>query len=275
MAKVDLSIEKRNHRKYTNMKTKSKLFIAMALGLALLVSWQTTFAACPLSSTIQQKKVVTYSKKKATKNKSKKRTYRKTTTQKYSQKELNRIMSILEKKFLSKDKSPAWQNVTGFGLEANCIGVNLRWNTKEKQQEFCKYIYNSPAIKFGNRLDPVIDNTTGVSSYQGISIKAEKPVYPLNSTEIKFTLTNHSGKGFSYGEAYYMTARGNDGNWFRMPSPGIFNAMAYGLRNGESTTLTARLYPAVLPNKPGTYRFFHQETIEGKKVLLMATFKLK
>lgn len=247
----------------------------ITLGLAMLVSWQTVFAACYLPSAPQQKKVVTNGKKKVTKNRSYKRTYRKTATRKYSQRELNRIMSILEKKFLSEDKSPAMQNVSGFGVEANCIGVNLRWNTKEKQQEFRKYIYNSPAIKFGNRLDPVTDNTTGLSSYQGVSIKAEKPVYPLNSTEIKFTITNHSGKGFSYGEAYYMTARGNDGNWFRMPSPGIFNAMAYGLRDGESGTLTAYLFPAVLPNKPGTYRFFHEETIEGKKVLLMATFELK
>lgn len=247
----------------------------VTLGLAMLVSWQTTIAACYPSPALQQKKVVTNGKKKVTKNKSKKRTYRKTTIRKYSQKELNRIMSILERKFLSEDKSPAMQNVSGFGLEANSIGVNLRWNTKEKQQEFRKYIYNSPAIKFGNRLDPVIDNTSGVSFYRGISIKAEKPVYPLNSTEIHFTLTNHSGKGFSYGEYYYMTAQGDDGNWFRLPSPGIFHDVAYGIGDGDSGTLTARLYPAVLPNKPGTYRFFHEETIEGKKVLLMATFELK
>jgi len=241
----------------------------------MLVSWQTALAACYPSPALQQKRVVRTSKKNATKGKGKKRTYRKATTRKYSQKELNRIMSILEKKFLSEDKSPAMLNVSGFGLEANSIGVNLRWNTKEKQQEFRKYIYNSPAIKFGNRLDPVIDNTTGVSSYKGISIKAEKPVYPLNCTEIHFTLTNHSGKGFSYGEYYYMTAQGEDGNWFRLPSPGGFNDVAHGIGDGESGTLTAYLFPAVLPNKPGTYRFFHQETIEGKKVLLMATFELK
>lgn len=259
--------------KYTIIKPKAKLFFAIALGLAMFVSWQTAFATCNLPSALQQKKVATTTKRKATK--SKKRTYRKTTTRKYSQKELNRIMSILEKKFLSEDKSPAMQNVSGFGLEANSIGVNLRWNTKEKQQEFRRAIYNSPAIKFEKQLDPVIDNTTGVSSYQGISIKAEKPVYPLNSTEIKFTITNHSGKGFSYGEYYYMAAQGDDGNWFRMPSPGGFNSMAYGLRDGGSGTLTARLFPAVLPNKPGTYRFFHKETIDGKKVLLMATFELK
>ncbi len=205
----------------------------------------------------------------------KKKVARKTVVRKYSQRELNRIMKILEKQFLSEHKSSAWQNVTGFALEANCISVNLRWNTKEKQREFRKCIYNSPAIKFGDQLDPVIDNTIGVSSHQGISIKAEKPVYPLNSTEIRFTITNHSGKGFSYGEAYYMTALGDDGNWFRMPSPGGFNAMAYGLQDGQSATLTARLYPSVLPNKPGTYRFFHRETIEGKPILLMATFELK
>ena len=49
-------------------------------------------------------------------------------------------------------------NVLCFGLKTNSIGASLRWNTKEKQQEFRKYIYNSPAINFGNHLAPVIDN---------------------------------------------------------------------------------------------------------------------
>ena len=185
----------------------------------MILSMQTAFAACKQSFATQQKKVATISKKKVAGGKKKvaggkKKIYRKASMRKFSQKELNQIMRTVERKYLSADNSSAWRNVVGFGIGDNSIDVALRWNTKEKQQEFRNQIYNSSVIKFGDKLDPVIDNKTGVSSYNGISIKAESPSYPLGSTEIKITITNHSGKEFMYGEAYSITAQGADGNWF-------------------------------------------------------------
>ena len=192
------------------MKLNTKLN-AIILGFTMILSMQTAFAACKQSFATQQKKVATISKKKVAGGK--KIIYRKASMRKYSQKKLNQIMRTLERKFLSADNSSAWRNVVGFGIGDNSIDVALRWNTKEKQQEFRNQIYNSSVIKFGDKLDPVIDNKTGVSSYNGISIKAESPSYPLGSTEIKITITNHSGKEFMYGEAYSITAQGADGNW--------------------------------------------------------------
>lgn len=234
---------------------------------------QTAFAACKQSFAAQQKKVATISKKKVAKGK--KKIYRKASMRKYSHRELNAIMRILERKFLSEDKTPALRNVVGFGMGSNSIDVALRWNTKEKQQEFRRQIYNSSVIKFGDKLDPVIDNKTGVSSYHGISIKAESPSYPLGSTEIKITITNHSGKEFMYGEAYSITAQGRDGNWFILPTDCLFKAIGHILSDGQSATITAHLFPDILPNNPGVYRFFYEENIDGNKVLLMATFELK
>ncbi len=125
----------------------------------MFLSMQTAFAACKQSFAAQQKKVATISKKRAGgKVKSKKRTYRKASARKYSHRELNSIMRILERKFLSEDKTPALRNVVGFGMGSNSIDVALRWNTKEKQQEFRRQIYNSPAIRFEGKLDPIIDN---------------------------------------------------------------------------------------------------------------------
>lgn len=137
---------------------------------------QTAFAACKLPFAAQQKKVATISKKKVAGGK--KKIYRKASMRKYSQKKLNQIMRTLERKFLSADNSSAWRNVVGFGIGDNSIDITLRWNTKEKQQEFRNQIYNSSVIKFGDKLDPIINNKTGVSSYNGISIKAETPSYP-------------------------------------------------------------------------------------------------
>lgn len=170
------------------MRLKPKLLNAIILGLTMFLSMQTAFAACKQSFAAQQKKVATISKKRVVK--SKKRTYRKASARKYSHRELNAIMRILERKFLSEDKTPALRNVVGFGMGSNSIDVALRWNTKEKQLEFRRQIYNSPAIRFEGKLDPIIDNREGVSTYQGISLKAEKPSYPLSTTEIRFTITN-------------------------------------------------------------------------------------
>ena len=229
---------------------------------------------------IQAEKVATVGKKRVAISKkrvikSKKRTYRKASARKYSHRELNAIMRILERKFLSEDKTPALRNVVGFGMGSNSIDVALRWNTKEKQLEFRRQIYNSPAIRFEGKLDPIIDNREGMSTYQGISLKAEKPSYPLGTTEIRFTITNHSGEDFVYGDAYSITAQGADGNWFVVPTDCLFTAIGHVLNDGQSGTITAHLFPDILPNKPGVYRFFYEDSIDGEKVPFMATFELK
>lgn len=255
------------------MRLKPKLLNVIIIGLTLFLSTQTAFAACKLPFAAQQKKVATISKKKVAGGK--KKIYRKASMRKYSQKKLNQIMRTLERKFLSADNSSAWRNVVGFGIGDNSIDVALRWNTKEKQQEFRNQIYDSSVIKFGDKLDPIINNKTGVSSYHGISIKAESASYPLGSTEIKFTITNHSGKEFMYGEAYSITAQGRDGNWFLLPTDCLFKDVGHILSDGQSGTITAHLFPDILPNNPGVYRFFYEENIDGNKVLLMATFELE
>ena len=96
------------------MRLKPKLLNAIILGLTMFLSMQTAFAACKQSFAAQQKKVATISKKRVVK--SKKRTYRKASAHKYSHRELNAIMRILERKFLSEDKTPALRNVVGFGM---------------------------------------------------------------------------------------------------------------------------------------------------------------
>lgn len=255
------------------MRLKQKLLNVIIIGLTMFLSMQTAFAACKQSFAAQQKKVATISKKKVANGK--KKIYRKASMRKFSQKELNQIMRTLERKYLSADNSSAFRNVVGFGIGDNSIDVTLRWNTKEKQQEFRNQIYNSSVIKFGDKLDPIINNKTGVSSYNGISIKAESPSYPLGSTEIKFTITNHSGKEFMYGEAYSITAQGRDGNWFLLPTDCLFKCVGHILSDGQSGTITAHLFPDILPNNPGVYRFFYEENIDGNKVLLMATFELE
>lgn len=254
------------------MKPMYRLCCKITLGLALILSTQAAPLACHLSYANRPKRVAAIGQKRTIKRK---KNSHKGSARRYSQKELRHIKRILEKKFLTEDKTPALRNVVGFGIGANSVDVMLRWNTKKKQQEFRKQICNSPAIEFGNKLDPVIDNTTGPNSCQGISIQAEKSAYPPNSTEIKFIITNRSGKEAMYGEKYNITAQAKDGNWFLIPTDCVFKDVGHILSDGQSGTLTAHLFPDIRPNQPGTYRLFHEVDIDGKNVLLMATFELK
>ena len=112
------------------MRLKPKLLNAIILGLTMFLSMQTAFAACKQSFAVQQKKVATISKKKVVK--SKKRTYRKASARKYSHRELNSIMRILERKFLSEDKTPALRNVVGFGMGSNSIDEIGRASCRER-----------------------------------------------------------------------------------------------------------------------------------------------
>lgn len=84
------------------MRLKPKLLNAIILGLTMFLSMQTAFAACKQSFAAQQKKVATISKKRVVK--SKKRTYRKASARKYSHRELNAIMRILERSSCRKTR---------------------------------------------------------------------------------------------------------------------------------------------------------------------------
>ena len=232
----------------------------------MFLSMQTTCAACNPSMAIQQKKVATVGKKRVAISKkrvvkSKKRTYRKASARKYSHRELNAIMRILERKFLSEDKTPALRNVVGFGMGSNSIDVALRWNTKEKQQEFRRQIYNSPAIRFEGKLAPIIDNREGVSTYQGLSLKAEKPSYPLGTTEIRFTITNHSGEEFVYGDAYSITAQGADGNLSDAVTGGISPQQNY---SRQSVGTPSSMQEADVKQNEGEHNTYPQHLAKGQ-----------
>ena len=60
-----------------------------------------------------------------------------------------------------------------------------------------------------------------------------------------------------------------------VPTDCSFTAIGHVLSDGQSGTITAHLFPDILPNKPGVYRFFYEENIDGNNVLLMTTFELE
>ena len=146
------------------MRLKPKLLNAIILGLTMFLSMQTTCAACNPSMAIQQKKVATVGKKRVAISKkrvvkSKKRTYRKASARKYSHRELNAIMRILERKFLSEDKTPALRNVVGFGMGSNSIDVRSVGTRRRSSWSFVGRFTTRPPS--GLRASWTLSSTTG------------------------------------------------------------------------------------------------------------------
>ena len=180
------------------MRLKPKLLNAIILGLTMFLSMQTTCAACNPSMAIQQKKVATVGKKRVAISKkrvvkSKKRTYRKASARKYSHRELNAIMRILERKFLSEDKTPALRNVVGFGMGSNSIDVALRWNTKEEAAGFVSRFTARPPSRF--EASWTLSSTTkGRREHPARHLpQGGEPFYPWAPRKSD-SITNHSGE---------------------------------------------------------------------------------
>lgn len=146
------------------MRLKPKLLNAIILGLTMFLSMQTTCAACNPSMAIQQKKVATVGKKRAAISKkrvvkSKKRTYRKASARKYSHRELNAIMRILERKFLSEDKTPALRNVVGFGMGSTPLMLRSVGTRRRSSWSFVGRFTTRPPS--GLRASWTLSSTTG------------------------------------------------------------------------------------------------------------------
>lgn len=250
------------------MKHAANYIIQGIFVLAMLFPIQPQYAHADNGISIECQQRKTNKKKVVAKRSTMKH---KATVRKFSQKELDKIVETIDRNRKNSQAPMTYM----YGTGKNCVDVYLRWNTKENQRKFLRYVCNSSAIKFNGNLDPVIDNNVGVNSYNGITIKPTKQSYPANSTEIEFTITNESGATITYGERFYVTAQDEKGDWYRLPGPGVFTYLGHMLGNGKSSSITATLLPKVLENKPGIYRFFFHVNINGKKVWLMTNFTLK
>lgn len=208
---------------------------------------------------------------------------------KYSQKQLIAIQEELNHKFESLENGSLKANVTGFGVGLRNIEIRLIVNTPEKQAEFRKKIMNSPAFRFEGPEAPVVDERIGVNDTLGIYLRPEYPFYPVEASQAKFVLYNHSGAEITCGEHYSITYEDEKGVWRELPINGNAVDIAYSVSPDGCRPFSASLYPEVHPNKPGRYRFFYEIRIDRQdrvrkaeyrkpsqdlNLLLMAEFRL-
>lgn len=187
--------------------------------------------------------------------------------------------SILER-FEGLDRNnPLRQNIYAFGLNDKAVEIYLAINTKHWQNEFRRYISDSPHIEFQGPTKPipVKNNIDSVSEIQGIILMSDANDYPADSETVSFTLKNESDRSITFGDPYTVAYKGADNEWYELPQPGMWNDIGYELHPGGCHQINAKLYPRLNNNSPGTYRLYKRIRTEGSKkhVWIMTEFMLK
>lgn len=193
----------------------------------------------------------------------------------YTEKELDELQERIWKRLEELKETPIGRNVYMSSVMADGrLEVALMLNSPEMREEFRRLVADVPVIRLTGPTEPQLDDRVGSDDTLGLYLCPEYPVYATGVSTVRFRFFNRSGMGVTYGERYFLTFQDERGAWRRLPSGGIFNDLGYALKNNGDATFTASLYPEVNRNKPGRYRYFHEITLDGRDVLMMAEFRL-
>ncbi|MDE7420885.1 MAG: hypothetical protein K2N35_11825 [Muribaculaceae bacterium] len=196
-----------------------------------------------------------------------------------SEKELKDLQSLILDRLREIKGNPLQPNIYGIGLLPDTVEVYLEINTKYWQNEFRKYISNSPYIKFSgdSKPTPISELVDSVVELDNVKLLPDRHSFSVNSKTASFTLTNESENDISFGEYYLIGYKGNDGLWYRLPNPGMWHDIGIELKPTGKYTFDASLTPLLNNNQPGAYRLYKSIRFEGekKKVWLMTEFILE
>lgn len=193
----------------------------------------------------------------------------------FSQKQLEKLMDVIDRRSEKTDDPLLRGNLWCWGMGAKYIDVSFMLNTAEAQKAFRDKILDSPAIRFCGPPFPLPDATTGVADTLGVSLIPKYTAWPTASDTATFLLMNRGPYNISCGAEYKVTFEDEHGVWRELPSGGIFNSMAYGVLPGGSRRIVARLNPGVNRNRTGRYRLLYKVDIgSAKDIMMMADFRL-
>lgn len=197
-----------------------------------------------------------------------------------SQKELKCLMDRISSKWQALEKdNPLYQNIYKISLNERAIIVGLLINTPYWQHKFSKELYDAPYIEFVGSSSPTPIKTVvdSVVNIPGIRLNADKRSYHTTSETATFTLSNETDREITFGTFYIVGYQGDDGIWYMLPNDGVWESILLGVDPYGSYSMTAYLHPQLNQLKAGTYRFYKQIAIQGKraKVWIMTEFHLQ
>lgn len=160
--------------------------------------------------------------------------------------------------------------------DGDTISVGLVNNAMPYQEMFRRRILNYSALDFGKitPTEPLPFTTT--SDTMDISMRTEKPVYPVGTEEIPVKISNNNGRILFFGLDYGI-ARKEGNEWLVLNTSTVWNSVGILIQKGRDYNFKAHMYNLVNDNKPGTYKVYKRIGFDGsrKEWYMSAEFKLE
>lgn len=160
--------------------------------------------------------------------------------------------------------------------DGDTISVGLINNAMPYQEMFRRRILNYSALDFGKitPTEPLPFTTT--SDTMDISMRTEKPVYPVGTEEIPVKISNNNGRILFFGLDYGI-ARKEGNEWLVLNTSTVWNSVGILIEKGRDYNFKAHMYNLVNDNKPGTYKVYKRIGFDGsrKEWYMSAEFKLE
>lgn len=177
-------------------------------------------------------------------------------------------------KRLRKQMDAAWhdkniissQNLYASYMRGDSIFVDLINNSIHFQKLFRKEILNYSAISYGAVRTPSPFTQKAYADTLQISMKTEKPIYPIGTESVNVILTNRnlSQQSLFFGE-YCFVARKQGEQWIPLHDNSLVNSVGILLEPDGDYRFKARLYPLFNDNTSGQYRVYKEVEFDGAK----------
>ena len=188
-------------------------------------------------------------------------------------------------KRLRKQMNAAWngktissQNIYASYMRGDSIFVDLINNSIHFQKLFRKEMLNYSAINYGVVRTPSPFTQRAYTDTLQISMKTEKPIYPVGTESVNVILTNKnlSQQNLFFGE-YYCVARKQGDQWILLNDNSVVNSVGFSLKPYGDYRFKAKLYPLFNDNTPGQYRVYKEVEFEGthKKWYMAGEFRIE
>lgn len=160
--------------------------------------------------------------------------------------------------------------------DGDTISVGLINNAMPYQEMFRRRILNYSALDFGKitPTEPLPFTTT--SDTMDISMRTEKPVYPVGTEEIPVKIFNNNDRMLFFGLDYGIARKEGD-EWLVLNTSTVWNSVGILIQKGRDYNFKAHMYNLVNDNKPGTYKVYKRIGFDGtrKELYMSAEFKLE
>jgi hypothetical protein len=158
------------------------------------------------------------------------------------------------------------QNLYASYMRGDSIFVDLINNSIHFQKLFRKEILNYSAISYGAIRTPSPFTQKAYADTLQISMKTEKPIYPIGTESVNVILTNRnlSQQSLFFGE-YCFVARKQGEQWIPLHDNSLVNSVGILLEPDGDYRFKARLYPLFNDNTSGQYRVYKEVEFDGAK----------